>query len=370
MATGKTILIIDDEPALLMGLSAIMRRNGYQVIAANNGSEGFSLAREKLPDLILSDVMMPPPNGFEVRKMLSKDPRLATIPFIFLTARSEANDRIQGIRDGADDYITKPFQTEELLVRIEAVFRRIEAEQERGRAQMKQIAADEMERLRREILQNINHELRTPLTNVIMPLQMAVSQKFDNPDEQIIFIRVALSNLERLEALTTDFIILTNLDQNNVNNFRQPIDSEMHLIKPIRKRFERYAEKNINLVIDAQSGDEIRAPRLEFIHSVLHLIDNAFKFSPQDGEVDIFIQPIGAGGVLIRIRDEGVGIPPDLEEKVFERYYQVSQGDSRAYGGLGVGLTIARAVARANGGDVEFMRIPSGCCVQLRLPPI
>jgi signal transduction histidine kinase len=144
----------------------------------------------------------------------------------------------------------------------------------------------------------------------------------------------------------------------------------MHLIKPVKKRLERYAEKNTNLVIDAQSGDEIKAPRLEFIHSVLHLVDNAFKFSPQDGKVDILIQPTGAGGVLIRIRDEGIGIPPGLEEKVFERYYQVSQGDSRAYGGLGVGLTIARAVARANGGDVQFIYIPSGCCVQLQLPPI
>jgi DNA-binding response OmpR family regulator len=370
MVNEKTILIIDDEPALLVGLSAMIRRHGYKVISASSGSQGLSLAREKVPDLILSDVMMPPPNGFELRKTLSKDARLATIPFIFLTARSEASDRIQGIRDGADDYITKPFQTEELMARIEAVFRRIETEQERGRAQMKDIAAEEMEKLRREILQNINHELRTPLTNVIMPLQMAVSQKFEDPNEQIKFIRVALSNLERLESLTTDFIILTNLDQGNINTFRQPIDPQMHLVKPIKRRHERYAEKNLNLLIEIGTGDEIRAPRLEFIHSVLHLADNAFKFSPDHGEVKIDIQPTGGGGVIVSIDDQGPGIPVSLFEKVFERYYQISQGDSRAYGGLGVGLTIARAVASANGGLVDFIPNANGCSVKLKIPPL
>ncbi|HEX7555845.1 MAG TPA: response regulator [Leptolinea sp.] len=239
MENGKTILIIDDEPSLLLGLSAMMRRHGYQVISASNGTDGLAMARAMTPDLILSDVMMPPPNGFEVRKLLSHEPHLGTIPFIFLTARSESSDRIQGIRQGADDYITKPFQPDELLARVEAIFRRIEAEQARGREQMKKSAAEEMEKLRHEILQNIHHELRTPLTNIIMPLQLAVSQKFENPAQQIEFINMALSNLDRLESLVNDFIILTNIDQNLLNTFRQPIDPQIHLIKAIQKRFER-----------------------------------------------------------------------------------------------------------------------------------
>src|SRR5678815_3173720 len=82
-------------------------------------------AKEVLPDLILSDVMMPPPNGFELRRLMGQDPHLAPIPFIFLTARSGVEDRVNGIRDGADDYITKPFVTDELFARIEAVLRRV-----------------------------------------------------------------------------------------------------------------------------------------------------------------------------------------------------------------------------------------------------
>ena len=171
MDKNSTILIIDDEPALLMGLAARIKRQGYQVVTASDGSEGLLKARETLPDLILSDVMMPPPNGFELRKLMEQDPRLASIPFIFLTARSGVEDRVSGIRDGADDYITKPFVTEELFARIEAVLRRVNTARERGRAEVRASAQQDMEQLKREILQNFQHEMRTPLSNIIMPLE-------------------------------------------------------------------------------------------------------------------------------------------------------------------------------------------------------
>ena len=164
----KTILVIDDEPSLLMGLAATIRRHGFDVVTASNGTEGIQKAKETLPDLILSDVMMPPPNGFQMRKIMSDDPQLASIPFIFLTARAGVDDRVAGIRDGADDYIIKPFVTEELIARIHAVLRRVQKEQARGREQMAAIAKQDMEKLKSEILRNIHHELRTPLTNIMM----------------------------------------------------------------------------------------------------------------------------------------------------------------------------------------------------------
>jgi len=188
MSKNSTILIIDDEPALLLGLSAKIKRQGYHVVTASNGSEGMQKAKEVLPDLILSDVMMPPPNGFELRRLMGQDPRLASIPFIFLTARSGVEDRVNGIRDGADDYITKPFVTEELFARIEAVLRRVNVAREHGREEMRASAQQDMEKLKREILQNFHHEMRTPLTNIIMPLELVVNKKFEDPEEQSRFI--------------------------------------------------------------------------------------------------------------------------------------------------------------------------------------
>lgn len=368
MNETPTILIIDDEPALRLGLAARIKRHGYKVATAADGAEGMQMAKEILPDLVLSDVMMPPPNGFELRRLMSLDPRLAAIPFIFLTARNGVDDRVNGIRDGADDYITKPFVTDELLARIEAVLRRVKVAQERGREEMRDVARRDMEKLKQEILQNFHHEMRTPLTNIIMPLELIVNNKFDDPEEQVRFLRMALSNVDRLESLVTDFILLTNIDHGDLNSIRQSIDVNNHILLPVRKRLERYASKNLKFTSRVSLQDGMGAPRREFTHALVHLVDNAFKFGPEGGQVNLTVVSDLDGSVNIAVQDEGPGIPPELREQVFDRYYQIDQGDSRKYEGLGVGLTIARAVFSNLGGTVSIIDSPQGCCVQAFLP--
>ena len=370
MEEKKTILVVDDEPAIRLGLAATIRRYGYNVVTAVNGDDGFIKARQSMPDLILSDVMMPDLNGFEMRQQMSEDPLLAPIPFIFLTARTSNEDRVAGIRNGADDYVTKPFVTEELMARIEAVLRRVETEQARGRDQVKQAARDEMEKLRRDVLQNFSHELRTPLGNVMMSLDVVVNNKFTTPEEQNEFLRVAHSSADRLESLVADIILLSDIDQNNLNLMRQTIDVEHHILSPIKRRLVRYSAKGLNFAQNIDLTWTIKAPRREFAQAVVHLLDNAFKFSPEGGTVKLTVKPSEKGGVLITIQDEGFGVPVNLREKIFERFYQVSQGDDREYQGLGVGLTIARAVFSGLGGDVKILDSESGCYVLATLPDL
>ncbi|MDH5507605.1 MAG: response regulator, partial [Anaerolineae bacterium] len=179
------MLIIDDENSLLLGLKALMKREGYQTFTATSGSEGMKIAIETLPDIILCDVMMPPPNGFELRQILNDNPMTASIPFIFLTARTDQKDKLIGIKSGADDYITKPFDREELLARVEAVLRRTKLERNIGRLEMEEIAQEKMENFKQEILQNFHHELKTPLVNILLPLEAALSEKFSQPEDQI-----------------------------------------------------------------------------------------------------------------------------------------------------------------------------------------
>jgi signal transduction histidine kinase len=364
----STILIIDDEPALRLGLAAKIKRQGYEVFTACDGQDGLQKARQCLPDLILSDVMMPPPNGFELRRLMAQDPQLASIPFIFLTARTGVDDRVHGIRDGADDYITKPFVTEELLARVEAVLRRVRMEQARGRDEMKEIARQNMEKLKQEILQNFHHEMRTPLTNIIMPLELVVNKKFEDPEEQSRFIHMALSSVDRLESLVTDFILLTNIDYGNLNVIRQSIDIKNHILLPVEKRLARYKHKALEFAFTASDQGRITAPRREFSHAVVHLLDNAFKFSPEAAKVRLWIEALANGGAVITVKNEGQPIPVELREKVFERFYQISQGDNREHEGLGVGLFIARQVFRSLGGEVLILDSGDGCCVQATLP--
>ncbi|MDO9300877.1 MAG: response regulator, partial [Anaerolineales bacterium] len=211
METQPLVLLIDDDPALLMGLSAVIKKHGYRVVEAEDGNDGLKKAKEVLPDLILSDVMMPPPNGFELRRLMSLDARLSSIPFIFLTARSDSDDKVTAISDGADDYITKPFVVHELLARIGAVLRRVKIAEASGRDQAKASAEADLEKVRHEILQNFHHEIRTPLSNIMMPLQLAIDNKFSDAQEQGRFLKMALSSAGRLESLTTDLILLSNI---------------------------------------------------------------------------------------------------------------------------------------------------------------
>ena len=119
-----TVLLIDDEPSLLVLLRAALRRAGFEVYVASSGTEGEREALAHLPDLIVSDVMMPPPDGFELRQRLADNPATRNIPFIFLTARTDPTEKRGALEGGAGDYITKPFDREELIARIRAVLRR------------------------------------------------------------------------------------------------------------------------------------------------------------------------------------------------------------------------------------------------------
>ena len=370
MENKRTILIVDDDDALRIGLAATLQRKGFTVVSAGNGQAGLEKARAAQPDLIICDVMMPPPDGFELLRLLSQEPARAAIPFIFLTARSGIEDRLSGIDNGADDYITKPFDPKELVARVEAIFRRVELEQAHGREQMKSIADQEMEKFRHEILQNFHHELRTPLTNILLPLEAALKQKFSDPEDLARFLRTALLNADRLESLTTDFILLTNLDHGDLNTVRQLIDVETQILAPVRRRMQRYQDKHLQLVTHLSLLGEIRAPRKEFTHIVLHLLDNAFKFSPEGGTVELSISSDAHGNTSLGVSDAGPGIPVAIREKVFELYFQRSQGNTREYEGLGVGLPLARAVIEKLGGSLRILDAPGGCRVGLYLPAI
>lgn len=122
----EKILVVEDEPSLLLGLERTLKEEGYRVFSAKDGDSGFKLAKSGMPDLILLDVMLPKLNGFELCKRLREEG--SRIPIIFLTAKSEEVDRIVGLQFGGDDYITKPFSLKELLLRIKAVLKRSKGE--------------------------------------------------------------------------------------------------------------------------------------------------------------------------------------------------------------------------------------------------
>ena len=127
----KKILIVDDEDDILHFLELVLREKGYEVATASGGHEALTKAQVDRPDLVLLDIMMPQMDGWEVLKLLRVDEETAHIPVAMLSARTEAKDRVQGLQEGAIDYICKPFSLQELLGKIETIFTQVE---DRGRA--------------------------------------------------------------------------------------------------------------------------------------------------------------------------------------------------------------------------------------------
>jgi len=122
----KKILVVDDEEDILHFLELVLGEKGYEVVTAGGGQEALTRAHVDRPDLILLDIMMPQMDGWEVLKLLRVDDETAPIPVAMLSARTEARDRVQGLQEGAADYICKPFSLQELLGKIEAVFAQVE----------------------------------------------------------------------------------------------------------------------------------------------------------------------------------------------------------------------------------------------------
>jgi DNA-binding response OmpR family regulator len=122
MSMKKKILVVDDEEDILHFLELVLREKGYDVVTAMNGHEALTTAQIEKPDLVLLDIMMPQMDGWEVLKLLRVDDETANIPVAMLSARTEAKDRVQGLQEGAIDYICKPFSLQELLAKIETIF--------------------------------------------------------------------------------------------------------------------------------------------------------------------------------------------------------------------------------------------------------
>src|SRR5471032_1498805 len=121
----KKVLVVDDEMDVTKLLAYHLKAKGFLVEAVNNPNKSIGVARTFLPDLVILDVMMPELNGIQICRMLRADPKLKRVPVIFLTAKAEENDRIQGLETGADDYICKPFSTKEVVLRVQSILRRV-----------------------------------------------------------------------------------------------------------------------------------------------------------------------------------------------------------------------------------------------------
>ena len=338
------ILLIDDEPNLLLALGAYLRQVGYEVVALSSGEEGLEKLCDWHPDLIICDIMMPGMDGLDVRLELEGDPLRRDIPFIFLTAKNQLDDRLIGLRSGADDYIVKPFEPAELEARIESLLRRVK----RDRAAV----AQEVETLKENLLANVTHELRTPLAVMRATLELMLEGAFGH-DVQMEhrFLAQALENAQSLQRLIDDLLLMTALDNDDCELFLEPIFVS-EFLREVQSGVWRVEAADRLVIHPLEPSDLTLCADRRCLQNILgHLVDNGLKFSA-GAPVEVQAEARG-GGVAITVADRGEGISAEHLPRIFDRFYQVDMSSTRAYEGLGCGLHLARALVEAHGGYVD-----------------
>jgi two-component system, sensor histidine kinase and response regulator len=353
-----SILVVEDEQDLLQVMSMKLTREGHEVFTAENGQDALLKVEEYCPDLIILDVMLPEVSGWDICSQIRQR---SAVPIIMVTALAGDQDVIKGLDMGADEYVTKPFELQTLVARVNAVLRRLRWDRD--------TAEKDVDILKRSITGMVSHELRTPLAAIMGTLDLALQESFkDNPPAQQDFIHDARMNVVTMRQLVDDLLILVRIDQ-GLDLLRRSTS----VYTEIKRIFEIYHDNLTAKNLDANftCAEELTAniDQWLFRQALQHLFSNAIKFSADGGQIWVVAEPLAGGGVEIDVHDQGPGIALDLHDKIFERFYQVEMNDRRKYGGLGIGLYIARELARAHGGDITLISPPhNGSIFTLSLP--
>ena len=342
------ILIVDDVVSNVLLLKILLTNEKFQVCTANCGNMCIEQARAEKPDLILLDVMMPDISGFDTAVIMKKDPELKDIPIIFLTALNSPADLVKGFQVGANDFLSKPFNKEELLVRVMHQIALVDAKRTIERQNRELMATISN---RDKMYSVIAHDLRSPMASIRLVLNLVVAST--TPDlvgpELFELLDKANKESEEVHDLLDNLLKWTKSQTGRLNVVMQDLDLN-DIIPGVVDIFEMIAAtKKIHLSYEGSSV-VVRADNDMLKTIVRNFMSNAVKFSPEDSTIEISVTTPDADFAKISVRDHGVGIAADRIGSIFHK------GET-TYGtggeeGSGLGLQLCQDFARKIGGDV------------------
>ncbi len=337
------LLVADDNPDMRDYLARLLRPR-WQVDMACDGAEALALARQRRPDLILTDVMMPNLDGFGLLRAVRADPDIRHTAIIMLSARAGEESRVEGLDAGADDYLIKPFSAQELLARV-----RVHLEQVLTRQTIEQQATQlaEATRAKDEFLAMLGHELRNPLSPILTALQLMRLRGSETREQAVIERQVG-----HLVRLVDDLLDVSRITRGKIELRRERMElmaavtSGLETARPLLEQRRQRLELDVAPEGLAIEGDPSRLAQV-----ISNLLTNACKYS--DPGSTVYLSAAREGDrIALTVRDEGVGMPPETLDRVFDLFYQQPQSLDRSKGGLGLGLAIVRSLVELHGGRV------------------
>ena len=342
------ILIVDDVMSNVLLLKILLTNEKFQVCTANCGNACIEQARNEHPDLILLDVMMPDINGFDTAVIMKKDDELKDIPIIFLTALNTPQDLVKGFQVGASDFLTKPFNKEELIMRVMQQISLVAAKRiiQKQNKELKATLNN-----RDKMYSVIAHDLRSPMASIRMVLNLVVQSTSADTVGPELYTLLDQANRESEEVhdLLDNLLKWTKSQTGRLNVVLQDLDLN-DIIPGVVEIFEMIAQTK-HITLDLQKTEaplKVHADN-DMLKTVLrNFMSNAIKFSPENSTIQILMANEGEFA-RVSVKDQGVGIAADRLDTIFHK------GET-TYGtggeeGSGLGLQLCQDFARKNGGD-------------------
>ena len=342
------ILIVDDVMSNVLLLKILLSNEKFQVCTANCGNACIEQAKKEHPDLILLDVMMPDINGFDTAVIMKKDEELKDIPIIFLTALNTPADLVKGFQVGANDFLTKPFNKEELVMRVMQQISLVAAKRiiEKQNNELKATLTN-----RDKMYSVIAHDLRSPMASIRMVLNLVVASVSPEVVGKELYELLDKANRESEDVhdLLDNLLKWTKSQTGRLTVVSQDLDLN-DIIPGVVEIFEMIAQtKHITLNLQKSETPLVVNADNDMLKTVVrNFLSNAIKFSPDNSSIDI-IMGTENDYAKVSVRDHGVGIAPERLDTIFHK------GET-TYGtggeeGSGLGLQLCQDFARKNGGD-------------------
>ena len=346
------ILIVDDVMSNVLLLKVLLTNEKFAIATASNGRQALEQVEKENPDLVLLDVMMPDMSGFEVAQHLKSNPQTAEIPIIFLTALNSTADIVKGFQVGANDFISKPFNKEELIIRVTHQISLVAA---------KRLILSKTEELQRTIAGRdklysvIAHDLRSPMGSIKMVLNMLI---LNLPSEKIgaemyELLTMANQTTEDVFSLLDNLLKWTKSQIGKLNVVYQDVDlvevtdgvieifSMVASLKKIRIREMKPERMMVNADIDM----------LKTV--VRNLLSNAIKFSKENSEILVKMEEVN-GMAVVSVQDHGCGISEEGQKKLLHADTHFSTFGTNNEEGSGLGLLLCKDFVVKNGGKLWF----------------
>jgi signal transduction histidine kinase len=341
------VLVVDDNADMRDYLVRMLAPH-WTVETAVDGEAALTSIRARRPDVVLTDVMMPNLDGFGLVARLRGDEATADLPVIVLSARAGEESRIEGLEVGADDYLVKPFSARELIARVQVHVSLAQLRRRLlDRAEEARRAAEDATRAKDEFLAMLGHELRNPLSPIVVAVELMHLRGVNSKE-----LSVIERQLKQLMRLVDDLLDVSRITRGKVDLHRERTSIAEVVNRAAETTQPLFQERQQALALDVPGDLFVDGDPTRLQQVFANLLTNASKYSDPGTSVGISAKPVG-DRVEIRVRDHGIGIRPEMTERVFDLFVQQPQALDRAAGGLGLGLAIVKNLVASHGGSVR-----------------